>query len=158
MPPKPIAPVGAPKPKHAGGRPKGSGIKLTPELQARVVLLIRAGNYVVTACGASGISDASYWAWKVRGESGEEPYASFLDAVKRAEEEAESALVATVRRAGESQWQAAMTLLERRHPDRWGRRERQQIEHSGPGGGPIIVAPGKIAALDFNAQTPDKVE
>jgi hypothetical protein len=32
-------------------------------------------------------------------------------------------------------WTAAAWILERRQPDRWGRRER--IEHSGPGGKPI---------------------
>lgn len=32
-------------------------------------------------------------------------------------------------------WRAAAFILERRHPDRWGRQERREI--SGPGGGPI---------------------
>ena len=127
--PKPPSKSAPPKPgKHPGGRPKGSGILLTEEVKARILLLIQAGNYVATACGACGISEASYFAWKLRGEKGEEPYASFLESLKRAEEEAEAALVLTIKRAGGSQWQAAMTLLERRHPKRWGRFER--IEHS----------------------------
>jgi hypothetical protein len=140
--------------KHPGGRPKGSGIKLTPETQERIVLLIRAGNYPEIACEASGISRRVFYNWKERGETGEEPYASFLHSLIKAEAESETTLTMKVYRAGDSIWQAAMTLLERRHPERWGRRERQQIEHSGPGGGPIIVAPGKLAAGAFNGEDP----
>ena len=37
-------------------------------------------------------------------------------------------------------WRAAMTYLERRFPDRWGRRQRHEV--SGPDGGAIAIAGG----------------
>ena len=48
-------------------------------------------------------------------------------------------LVSCVRDAGKRDWRAAAWLLERRHKEDFAK--PQQIEHSGPGGGPVEVAP-----------------
>ena len=66
----------------------------------------------------------------------EEPdsvYCAFSSAVKEAEAAAESAIVRRVRLAadaGPQYWAAGMTLLERRAPERWGK--RMDNDSSGP--------------------------
>lgn len=59
--------------------------------------------------------------------------------VEKAEAEAEVQAVARVQAASRNpnHWQAAMTFLERRHPDRWRRKDATEV--SGPGGSPIQV-------------------
>jgi hypothetical protein len=55
---------------------------------------------------------------------GEERYAVIAEAIETAAALAESEAVRHVRKAGEHPqfWAASMTYLERRYPDRWGRR------------------------------------
>jgi hypothetical protein len=68
-------------------------------------------------------------AWIRSDEAGEEAFSGFSDAVKRAESESENWLVERVRAAAEDPkyWTAAMTLLERRFPERWGNKIRQAV-------------------------------
>jgi hypothetical protein len=112
--------------------------KLTPELQDRVVAYVRAGNYVETAAAAAGVSKVSLYDWLKRGARGEAPYDAFADAMAQAVAMAEARDVALIGKAAETQWQAAAWRLERKFPDRYGRRERHEV--SGPDGGPIPVA------------------
>jgi hypothetical protein len=91
----------------------------------KVCNAIRAGNFYVTACRFAGISYEAFHEWMVKGE--DRPgtvYASFAQAVKKAEADSEIALEAYWRRAAaETQhWTAAAALLERRFPERWARR------------------------------------
>lgn len=104
--------------KHPGGRPS----KLTPEVQEKIVNLIKVGNYAETAARAAGISKTTYYNWMADDRP---QYVEFRDAVETAEAEAESHAVAVVRRAMPDQWTAAMTYLERRYPDRWSRLEKR---------------------------------
>ena len=66
-----------------------------------------------------------------RGEREKEgsKYFQFWQAIKDAESAAEAEAVAQVRLASRESWQAGMTWLERKFPDRWGRHER--TEHTG---------------------------
>jgi coproporphyrinogen III oxidase len=117
------------------GKRIGRPTKLTAKLTDRICEFIRGGNYISTACAACGISTVTFNDWKARGEKEEEPYSTFLAALKKAEVDCETRLLAIVDKAAEKNWPAAMTLLERRDPDKWGRRTRQEI--TGKGGGPV---------------------
>lgn len=117
------------------GKKIGRPTKLTPKLQERICEFIRGGNYITTSCEACGISTVIYNDWKKRGERGEEPFLSFLNAIKKAEVDCETRLLAIVDKAAEKNWPAAMTIMERRNPEKWGRRTRQEIV--GRGGGPV---------------------
>lgn len=117
-------------------KPVGRKPKLNAQTQEKICQAIRGGNYAVVAARYAGISTKTYYAWLERGER--EPnsiYGEFLHAIKDAESTAEVQAVAEVRLAGRESWQASMTWLERKFPDRWGRREK--VEHSGPNDGPI---------------------
>lgn len=86
---------------------------------------VNDGNYLETAADLAGIGKATVYEWLKRGDAGETPYKQFADAYKRAAARAEGAEVAKVRKAGEDPrfWAASMTYLERRHPERWARRQ-----------------------------------
>jgi transposase len=108
-----------PSPTH-----KHRKTSLTPKVQSIIVEAIEKGNYANTACWLAGISDVTYYHWKQRGERGEEPYASFLKAVKEAEAKAEADALKIITEAARNSWQAAAWYLERKKPDKWGRKER----------------------------------
>jgi hypothetical protein len=110
------------------GRPSAIG---DPETLREFLTAIEAGNYLDTSCDLAGISRETYRQWTKRAEAGEAPYTTLVGAVKRASSRAEALAVQRVRQAGEDPrfWAAEMTYLERRHPEKWGRRSEA---NSGP--------------------------
>lgn len=124
--------------------PKGRPAKLTDELLSEIVENIRIGAYVETAAAAAGLSKDTFYRWLKRGrraldkleKSGEmaeedEIYAHFSDAIKKAQADAEMRDVALIARAAQTTWQAAAWRLERKFPDRWGQKVRQEVDHQG---------------------------
>ncbi|GGA31944.1 hypothetical protein GCM10007416_00600 [Kroppenstedtia guangzhouensis] len=108
--------------------------KLTPELQQKVVDAIRMGNYIETAAAFSGISKDTLYRWLKQGRRAKRgKYREFSDAVEKALAESEMRDVAVIATAAKENWQAAAWRLERKFPDRWGRRQKvdAQLEHSG---------------------------
>jgi len=106
------------------GRPSSFGLGDTvPELLTEIA----EGNSREGACGVAGISLRTFYRWLERGENGEEPYAAFVSALKRAEGLLEGKLTRNIVRAGELPqfWAADMTMLERRYPERYGRRDSE---------------------------------
>jgi len=105
----------------------GRNTKLTPEVQKKIVNLITAGNYVETACGAVGVSHASFYNWLERGRQGEQPFLDFLDAVKKAETVSEALYLEYIRKAAPETWQAAAWYLERRNYQKWGKKTQVDV-------------------------------
>ncbi|MBU6429298.1 MAG: hypothetical protein KGR26_09830, partial [Cyanobacteria bacterium REEB65] len=74
--------------------PKGRPSKLTPEVQETICKYLRAGNAFKTACEAAGVAPVTGNEWRARGEDrhcsrdGDEEFASFAQATRRAEAEA----------------------------------------------------------------------
>lgn len=138
--------------KTKRGRPS----KLTPLVQAEICQAIQAGNYIEPSAMRAGIDKTTLYNWlrkagkevervakgeakgrNVRVTAKMQPYVDFLHAVKKAEAEAEARDVAIIAKAALKQWQAAAWRLERKHYERWGR--RQAIEHKGGDGKPVKV-------------------
>ncbi|MGA2976364.1 MAG: hypothetical protein ABSF77_13725 [Spirochaetia bacterium] len=102
------------------GRPP----KLTAKVQADIVTAIRAGNYVETAAAFAGITKKTLYEWVKKGARREgRKYIEFLNAVRRADAEAELRDVATIEGASRASWQAAAWRLERKHSKKWGRKD-----------------------------------
>jgi len=117
----------------ASNKKTGRKTKLTPELIERICEFIVKGNYISTACKTVGISESTYYGWLKRAEEGDTGiFVQFAKAAKQAEAQAEAELLAIVREAAttDKNWLAAMTFLERRYPERWGRKDRHQVEMS----------------------------
>lgn len=104
---------------------------LTPALQRKIACMVRDGVSPEIAARAAGIAASTYYLWRAKGR--EEPdsiFGDFSEAIENAIAECEARAVHVVVKAFPTSWQAAMTLMERRFPDRWGRRERIDVyEH-----------------------------
>lgn len=84
------------------------------------------GNYRDVACRVAGIPKQAFYNALKRADEGDDAAIAFRDAVENAEAQAESGIVAKWRgaiNAGPQYWAAAATFLERKSPDRWGRRQ-----------------------------------
>ena len=105
-----------------GGRPT----KLTPDVQDRIVRLLRAGNYIETAAAFCDIDKPTLYAWLKRGNRQRKGiFREFLNAVDAAQAEAEIRDLEVIRKEGA--WQGAAWRLERKFPRRWGRHDRLDI-------------------------------
>lgn len=108
--------------------------KLTGDLIDEIAKLIREGNYIETTCRAVGISSQTYRNWKKRGAAAESGiYRGFYEAIDQAEAKGESSYLGIIKDAANSgkAWQAAAWYLERRYPERWGRRQFTDITSGG---------------------------
>lgn len=120
--------------------PAGRPTKLTPALQAAIIKLLRAGNYVETAALACGVTKQTLYNWQLRGEDEQGPYRDFLDAVKEAQALAEVDLLKEVSEGGLG-WQSRAWVLERTRRQRYALATRAEleakVEHTGKGGQPL---------------------
>lgn len=118
--------------------------KISPQIIDIISKGLQAGNYAATVLDYAGVSTSAYYNWLNRGEKeiarlealeeqgetdpkpleSEAPYVDLVDAVKKASAAGEMQAVSLIRNAFNRNWTAAMTFLERRFPDRWGRRDR----------------------------------
>jgi DNA-binding transcriptional MerR regulator len=134
---------GEPPPVVTEPRATGRPSKLSPEVQKIIVTAVSRGMYYEAAASLAGVTYATLRNWYNRGEveaerrssprvkSGtrkwerEQPYFEFFDALKKAQATAQYNALRTIDTASNSgTWQAAAWLLERRHPDQFGRRDR----------------------------------
>ena len=103
--------------------------KLTPELQETLVQAIRAGNYALVAVQYAGISRSTFYRWMQKGQKAATGlYREFYEAIQLAESQAEVRAVAILQSHMQDSWQAAMTFLERKFPERWGRKDRLKVD------------------------------
>ena len=124
---------------------RGRKLKLNNDLIVKMEKLLKTGNYVVTICNSLGFSEETYYNWKkeavrIKTEYETNPhkrltkrdilFLDFLESVKSAEARAETRNVALIQKAAITSWQAAMTFLERRHPDRWSRHDKLDADHT----------------------------
>lgn len=117
-------------PPRRPGRPS----KISPEIQARVVQAIQAGNYLEVAAAYAGLSKDTLYRWmKAGARSSSGPYREFSDAIQKALADAEVRDVALIAKAAaDGEWTAAAWRLERKFPDRWGRRVRHDVHPPAP--------------------------
>ncbi len=102
--------------------------KLTPEISAKILMALKAGNYLNVAAAAAGISQATLHRWK---QDKRPAYREFREDVDRSIAEGEVLLVASAARAALQKPIATMRFLERRHPEKWGR-ARADAAYSAP--------------------------
>src|SRR5262245_5709675 len=107
----------------------GRPCKLTPEVRERLCTAIRAGNYYEAAAAYASITYGSLRKWIQKGRAARRgKYFAFLQAIKKAEADAEATVVAQWRQQIPENWQAARDFLARRFPRRWGPKEKHEVE------------------------------
>jgi transposase len=109
---------------------KGRPIKLTPEIQDRIVQAVKAGNYIETASAYAGIAKSTLYEWLKKGTEEEKgPFYEFSNAIKKALAEAEMRDVAIIDEVAKNgNWTASAWRLERKFPERWGRKDSLKAE------------------------------
>lgn len=111
--------------KRGRGRPPS--LWLQPGIKQRLIDIIREGNYITTATAILGLSDDFVYRARVYAENGKAEYVELIRDLKKAEAEAERAMIAKML-LGKENFLPAATFLERRFRDRWGRSDRHQID------------------------------
>jgi hypothetical protein len=128
---------------------RGRRTKLTPELQDQICTLLANHNSKQSTCQILGISRTAFYQWMRKGEREEgRKYIQFCKAVNKAQ--AQSVMVLTNAIANAPSWKAAAWLLERLHPEEFGRRRvieyitpddepPVKVEHSGETASPVQI-------------------
>ena len=117
------------------------------------------GNYRDAAARVAGIAESGVRAWLKAAEDGDERYRTIADLILAAEAIAEAEAVGHVRTAGKDPrfWAAAMTWLERRFPEKYGRRSADAF--NGSGVQVIVMMPGQTQleppVIDVTATLPE---
>jgi transposase len=115
------------------GRPS----KLTPEVEARLLQALGTAAFKKTAAPYAGIGRSTLYRWLEQGEADIEAginsdLRKFVERANKAEAEAELRLLAEITGAKSKNWRSAAWILERKHPNQWGRRgERDIITNAG---------------------------
>ena len=136
----------------------GRPTKLTPQVQARIVQAIVGGNDITVAAAYAGIGKTTFYEWLERGrkeaarlaassrakpKDSETPFAEFADAIQKAQADAETRNVALIAKAAqEGTWTAAAWWLERKYPERWGRKDRHEV--TGKDGEPFSITVRRV--------------
>jgi hypothetical protein len=102
-----------------------------PARIGRLIDLLVQGNYRDTAAKIVGISSRAIRMWMEKADAGEERFEAVAQVIQIAEGLAEASAVRNVMAAGKHPqfWASSMTYLERKHPEKWGRR---QDDSAGP--------------------------
>lgn len=131
--------------------PPGRPTKFTEETRNKIITALRGGNYRPIAAQYAGIAPSTLRKWLLTAQDPSAPpeYLEFLAAVEKAEADAEIADIALIRKAAQDgTWSAAAWIRERKNPERWGRRDRTQVELTGVDGGPLDVRVSVGADVD----------
>jgi transposase len=108
------------------------------QIQERLLQAIRLGAFIEHACYYAGINSSTFRLWRQKASENIEPYASFWIKVNEAESEAIMRRLARIENAGkDGSWQADAWYLERKYPEKFGRRDR--VELTGDPNAPVEI-------------------
>lgn len=115
--------------KTAIAKRKGGNHVFSQAAADAVVKNLREGAYLETSAAAAGIDRFTLRVWLKKGNREDRrkldtPYARFARRVRTAQAQAEMDDVRVIRDARSESWQAAAWRLERKYPERYGRKDR----------------------------------
>jgi hypothetical protein len=104
----------------------GSDPKLTDEIAAKIVQAVRTGSSIEGAAAYAGVPRQTFFDWLKKGRQprARNPYRALALALDEALGTFEVTANAQIAKAGDDEWQAKAWQLERKFPDRYGRRTR----------------------------------
>ena len=137
------------KPKDQKIERRGRPTKLTKELIEQIATLVRAGNYIETACNFVGLSKDTYFRWAKEGARAKSGLKRlFSDSIKSAVAESEIRDVEFIRK--NETWQSKAWRLERRFPDRWGNRQKVELAEN--------IEINNVTGLDMSRMSEDELK
>ena len=108
---------------------KGRKSKLTTELIEKISTEIENGSYQKVAARKCGVGESTFYGWMEKAEGGVDgQFKELLESVKKASAVAESRAIQTI--LADDSWQSKAWYLERRFPERWGRKDRLNANHT----------------------------
>lgn len=134
---------------------KGPPRKLTAAVEERLVQAVRDGNDIGTSAALAGIDRTTLTRWNAMGASGKEPYASLLHRIEIAKAEFIESMVRAVRGAAAGRENVppdarlALSVLERKRPEQWGRLDRSKVQ---------VEATVKNGAVDYSRLPKEKLK
>lgn len=104
----------------------GRKTKLTPDVQKEIGQNIILGMPIKFAAEAAGIGETTFYRWMQSGEKAKRgKFREFWEYIKECQAKAVQLHVKLITRAAnEGSWQASAWILERRHPNEFGRKDR----------------------------------
>ncbi len=104
----------------------GRTTKLTPDVQKEIGQNIILGMPIKFAAEAAGIGETTFYRWMQSGEKAKRgKFREFWEYIKECQAKAVQLHVKLITRAAnEGSWQASAWILERRHPNEFGRKDR----------------------------------
>ncbi len=111
--------------------------KLTPEIQKEIGNNIKLGMPLKFAAEAAGISEKTFYLWMNQGEKDEKGkfHDFFIHCNNCKSVGVKLHLSLITKAANEGSWQASAWILERRHPEEFGRKDKLELngkmKHSG---------------------------
>jgi len=114
--------------------------KLDDDIILKLSGYIRKGSYAVTACKCCMVNEATFYNWIKEAEEHEKlgldettslPV-KLRKSIEKAQADCEHELASMIKETAleKREWLPAMTFLERRHPERWGRKDRLQVDET----------------------------
>lgn len=112
-------------------RKLGRPTKLTKRLKDSLFKALKDGVSYETACEFAGIWPSTFYKWISEGERDKEnnfktEFSEFSEDIKKVNATVEIDLIQQVSK--DKSWQSKAWILERRFPDKWGRKERVEGE------------------------------
>ncbi|MDP2322555.1 MAG: hypothetical protein Q8N51_00815 [Gammaproteobacteria bacterium] len=144
-----------PKPKK---RSRGRPSKFTPEIRAKILDAISAGNYREVAAEYAGVGKRTFYTWMHdKGRECED----FQQSVTQAENQAEIRMVALVAVAAKKDAKHAQWWLERKFHDRWGRKDHVETRNIDKDGNDmplfgVLRAPPDMTTAEYERQRSDR--
>jgi len=137
----------APK-KGAGRKPKSTEEAIDSIVtQAReVAKFVKLGMTMTDASRAAGINPRTLYSWLEKAKLGKPGYAQVEDILEVSRAQGQAVLAQRIAKASESDWRAAGWILERRHPETWGK----QMDVNLSGG--LDVNVGKLSDDEVDAE------
>lgn len=110
--------------RDSGGH--GSSPKLTDEIAERICQAVRTGATIEGAAAYAGVARQTFFDWLRRGRqpNARNPYKKLAADLEEALGVVEVANIGRIAKAGQDEWTANAWILERRFPDKYGRRTR----------------------------------
>jgi hypothetical protein len=111
--------------------------KLTPQIQKEIGQNITLGMPLKFAAEAAGVAERTFYHWMEKGEKESKgQYHDFFIYCKNCQSKAvQLHLKLITKAASDGSWQASAWILERRHPEEFGRKDKLELDgkmkHSG---------------------------